>query len=489
MDVEFGELGGDPDLLDVESAHFAEVAAKIDAAVATLRKLTGLDGMRGEAVAALSRAAEEVAGQIALPKERYLQTGEALAAYSPALRNAQDAARVAAAHLAELEGAAKTTAHAAADAAQQLLLGAATMNPDDLEQAKTDAARAAHAAEHAAGELALWQRQWLAAQQEKAEAAARASARIVSVLAADGARLRDGVADVVGMFLHQEETGLAQAWHDLKTGAAGVGDWAVGVLKSSGFSKALKVMDWISAGLGIAALVLCWVPGLGQLLGAADGIAALLDAAGHLAQDSVEGRRGKVVEDVAFGLAGVFGGGALRVVAKNIASAARVTSTASRIVSTGRLSDQVTEIVDTVSSGGRLWKKLADAQNVRLVLAKAKALLPSWEDVGVIFKEGGKTIKHGSAEWAQESGQAVYRSIRDRSVSLQSVSDEMDVALKKFLGAGKEATADLGDGALSRPWKVVVGVAQSSATSFALHDHVDQVGKIDDLFHPGRKSG
>lgn len=473
MDVEFGELAGDPDVLDAESANYASVAAKIDAAVATLRKLTGLDGMRGEAIEALARTAGDVADQIALPKARYLQTGEALTAYSPRLRQAKDAARVAAAHLAELEEDAATTASASEQAAKKLLLGAATMNPDDLEQAKTDAKRAALAAESAAGDLAAWQRQWRAAQQEKAEAAAAASARIVAVLVGDAARVNDRLRDRVGAIWDSAEKDAAEFGKDVKS-----------ALTSSGFNTALGWMDKISAGLGIAALCLCWVPGLGEVLGAADGIAALLDAGAHIAQDAAEGRGGKAAGDAALGLAGVFGGGVLRVVAKNIGAAARATSTAGRLVNTGKLSVSVgSRFAHTTSSGERLISRITSGEKTRLFAAKVKALMPSWDDVGTVVKDGGKSIKAGSAEWAQDAGKAIYEGVSSRTLSVKLVGEEAGASLHKFLGVGDEAEAELRDGALSRPWKLTIGVAQAGTSAVALHEHAELVDRVAGAIH------
>ncbi|GAA4188121.1 hypothetical protein GCM10022288_14130 [Gryllotalpicola kribbensis] len=301
-DAEYGLLSGEPDEVESHAAKVAQVAEKIDAAVTALRKLQGLDGMQGKAIAKLSETAGKVADDIVKAKGRYVAAGAALAGYAPQLRQAKSDAHRAATQLEQLNGqlgTAKKRQSDAADAAQ-------TASDDDAQQAQQQKSLADAHVEGLSSDIAKWQRAWHRAAQSKDDAGNSAADQVHDADQHDG--LKDGWRDKI-----------SAAWHAV---TSHVKDF----LKSDLFDHLLSALDIVTQILGVVALVIAFIPGVDIAdFGLGPVLLALtaLDTAGHLAQDAAKGDGKAAIVDGVVGAVSIFGGGAVKVLAKNFVSVAR----------------------------------------------------------------------------------------------------------------------------------------------------------------------
>ena len=248
---------GDPAAVRAAGQGYEQVATQIQAAATNLRAIA--DGFRqcSEAIDEVQTKARRVADQIERARERYAATGAALVTYAGGLAQAQQIAQDA---LRQAQSAA-----AAQDNAQQdlcywngrsndLLAGRPMNAPTDLIAAngftrQADAAR---------------QDLFTTDQSLVAARAAMATAMTMRDDAAEAARA--SIEAVVSTDdLHDT------VWQDLNGGVQEAGLWV------------WDSWDEITAGLGVVALALCWVPVLGEFLGAV----ALLAGVVLLARDII----------------------------------------------------------------------------------------------------------------------------------------------------------------------------------------------------------
>lgn len=288
---------GDPAAVRDAARRYADVAQRITRAAQDLRAV-------GEGVVGTSQAVDEVraratetAERVAAAHDRYATTGAALDEYARGLEHAQSLAQ-------DARAAAQRAAQAVDDADR------------DVRRWARQATETVEAAQAAAYERLA------DAAREARDDAERALDRARDLLD-EATAVRDAAAqrarDLISRMLGAD--GLADSlWTALGRGASAVGSWFADV--GHWFWDNL---DGISAGLGVAALLLAWVPVLGQALAAA----ALILGAIQLARDvylalTTEAGWGSVAIGalglVTFGVGRVAGQG-LRIAANNARAA------------------------------------------------------------------------------------------------------------------------------------------------------------------------
>lgn len=273
---------GDPAAVRDAARRYDAVAQRITRAAADLRDVGA--GVVGTSLAVdeLRARAVETAERVAAARERYASTAAALGDYADDLAHAQSVAQ-------DALDAARRAARAVDDAGQ------------DVQRWARQAVEAADTAQAAAYErLAETARE---ARDEAERALCRARELLDEAVAlrdAAAQRARDLITRTLGA------DGLADSlWTALGSGASAVGSWFTDV--GHWF---YDHVDEIATVLGVAALLLAWVPVLGQALAAAALIAGALQLARdlHLALTTDAGWR-----DVALGALGLvtFGVGRL----------------------------------------------------------------------------------------------------------------------------------------------------------------------------------
>lgn len=273
---------GDPDEVRRGGNSYVEIARTIDRTVRGLRSLD-LDSTVSEAIDALGETARQVADDIARAEARYRATGNALVSYAAALASAQDDSLAA---LRRAQGAQGDASDAQQDRRRYLYLSETATDPADAlryERLANDAGADARHASAVAG----------AARQDIVEAAGR----------------RDRAADEARDRIENTTSGddLGDSWWD---------DWGKDVL-----AVVTDVAGAIAGIAGILALVVSWIPVIGQALAAAlllvAGIAALVNAIGNIVLASTGERSwGEAIISIIGAALSVIGiGGALRAVA------------------------------------------------------------------------------------------------------------------------------------------------------------------------------
>lgn len=230
---------GDPDRVEQVGRHYRQVAHAIETAAKKLREIAEHPDMRSDAVDEFRKTANEVADKISKAHERYDGVGAALIEYAQPLREAQALSLQALGEAKDAE-AAQLSANRAVDSAARAVstvpVGA------DTSDARSAHARALGAADAAGQALAVAFDKVERARANRDAAADRAKARVEDV---------------------KDSGGLNDGWRD---------DLA-GVVKSI-----VKIADIVAVVCGLLALLVGWIPVIGQALAAILGTIALIAA-------------------------------------------------------------------------------------------------------------------------------------------------------------------------------------------------------------------
>lgn len=274
-------IPGDPDTVRHGGHSYLDIARTIDTTVRGLRTLD-LESTVSEAIDALGETARTVADDIAKAEARYRATGNALVSYAAALADAQDASVTA---LQRAQSAQDAASDAQTERRRYLHLSESAADPADALRYETLADDAGRDARHASG---------------------TANAAHQDIL--DAARRRDVAAQSARDEIENTTSGdqLGDSWWD---------DWGKDVL-----SVITDVAGTIAGIAGILALVVSWIPVIGQALAAAlllvAGIAAVINAIGNIVLASTGDRSwGEAIISIIGAALSVVGiGGALRAV-------------------------------------------------------------------------------------------------------------------------------------------------------------------------------
>ena len=295
LDLGFDPVPGEPDVVLGGGRDYLGVADAIKDAEKKLRSLDLGSAVVSRAVDALNETSGKVADNIGKAEARYRTTGQALLTYAPALASAQQES------LEALTLA--TSARSAADSAshdKQHYLRLAADEPDP--------AKAVTYTNLADG---------LEAQTSGAHSQLGTAQGKVH----DAMSMRDRAAQAAIDDIHSitDHDGLHDSWWD---------NWGKDLL-----SVITDVAGWISTIAGVLALVVCWIPVIGQVLAAGlllvAGIAAIVNAIGNIVL-AITGDRSwtEAIISIAGAVLSVVGMGAAARVVGNVASAARINVTA-----------------------------------------------------------------------------------------------------------------------------------------------------------------
>jgi hypothetical protein len=245
----FGQdpVPGDPDLVRRGGQRYVEMAQTIERTARGLRSL-GLEGTVSEAASALAETANTVADDISRAQTRYRTTGDALVGYAEKLRRAQDESSTA---LQQARSAQADAEDAQVLQRRYLRLAGDAADPTETLRYELLAGDTGSEARGAQTRIAAAHATIVEAQGFRDRAAEEARAAIENTTSADG---------------------IGDTWWD---------DWGADVL-----AVVTDVAGWVSAVAGILALVVCWIPVIGQALAAAlilvAGIAAIVNAIGNV---------------------------------------------------------------------------------------------------------------------------------------------------------------------------------------------------------------
>lgn len=238
---------GDPDVVEAAGKHYVEVAEAIELAARRLRELSHHDSMKGKAVDEVREKADDVAGDIERAHTRYAAVGKALKDYAGPLRTAQERA----------DGALAKAVTAESDL--RAARGRQTSAQDALTRARQDdlnAAAGAPPADHSHLEQSV-----RTADQDvsTAEGTLRWARGEVDEAEDDWERAARTARDLISPVL--KSNGLDDGWRDnISKFVATLAKWA----------------GAIAAACGIAALLVGWIPVIGQALAAVLGAIALV---------------------------------------------------------------------------------------------------------------------------------------------------------------------------------------------------------------------
>lgn len=415
---------GDPGAVRIGGDRYVTVAVAIHSAADQLAKIAAIDGSASKAVDAIREKANSVAGSIDTARNRYETTGNALIAYASQLSQAQT----------ESEAAlrAAQNAQSAIDSAE-LDVRLATAALDDAEpadratqQLKLNRARDAVAAGDTA--LSRARADLQASIDLRDRAAQQAVAAIEEVTGSD----------------HLNDT----LWENLHL--------------SEVFSVISDIAGLVASVAGILALVLCWVPVLGEALAAvaliASAVKLIADVALALAGDGswAEVAWG-VVAVASFGIGRVFAATA-RGMTTSAAGVARLE--AGRVAATSAF-ERTAAGIPATSSAATIRALVGDAgaatsRTVARNMAGASRTLGSWGSRVVDAFRPTKLAADVSGGWRFATDASV------RSAAWTEVS-------ANFRGAGSNPqalfAATQADGGL------VNALARTSAVSPALVSH------------------
>lgn len=414
---------GDPATVELAGQHYGRVAEAISSAAQQLREIASLGGSTSKAVDAVRETAEEVAGKISRAHDRYQEVGSALTAYATELRQAQ------ADSLTALNAA--TNAQQAVDAAAGDVRGArqAIEDVDPAAPADPTAAAARQTAlsgardrlDDADAALEAARQDLQAAVELRDTAASTAISAIEGIIGSDD--LNDG-------------------WWE---------DWG------SKVAHALSaVAGAIASVAGILALVLCWVPVLGQALAAVALIAGVVKLAADVAlKMNGEGSWG----DIIWGVVGVASFGVGRVVGTTARLASRGAQGVARL-DAGRLA--ATSIASRTAAGlpssgssASVINQLVGTTSGALTRNQARTLAGQLDDVGRFGSSAGwQSLRPGAVFSDVRAGFDVATDAAARS----RVFSEGGAALSAAGGSARaQAAAMAGDGDL------VAAIAQGTA--------------------------
>lgn len=251
LDLTADPVPGDPAGVQASGRHYQEVADAIETAAQRLREIADHSDMQSHAVDAMRDRAREVADDIWRAHTRYRGVGDALAAYATPLMHAQDEAD--SARLAAIE------ARQRLEEAQARLVSAAS-SLDAAIRAAANAPEDAPPADHSGlrGGVRAASDDVASAQQELDSAKGRAQAACED---------RDLAAEQAIRAIQEVENSgdLNDSWWD-----------------DHGAQIVAEIARWagaVAAFAGVAALVVGWIPVIGQALAAVLGTIALIAAA------------------------------------------------------------------------------------------------------------------------------------------------------------------------------------------------------------------
>lgn len=242
-------------------AELADQAGRLDA-------ITSTDIWRGDAAAAFERIRAELPGTLRTVAERYALAGDAVAAYGRDLQSAQDTAVLALTRARDAQAQLASAAAGMEGVRQQFAANVDAADrwnaapPGEPPRAPTPVLSVNYAGLHSDAEEQLAAARSLLedARSVRDEAAALAASRVD-----DAARdeLENGVGSWVG--------------HQVRN----VGEW---VTELPGFDAVTAAAGEVAMKAGVAALVLSWVPIVGQALAVIAVVAGVVSLAGNLAK-------------------------------------------------------------------------------------------------------------------------------------------------------------------------------------------------------------
>jgi len=281
QEQQYEELAGDPDHLQTMAQHYLDIANAIKNSVTALDAIRDND-QQSEATDALGPAAGDLATDIERAENRYRVTAQSLLDYVPQLRSAKADAHTAVVNIRHWSEQVSTTS-TALDHANDAVDDAAD---DDKDDAKSKQTTAKNDAENARQQLQHWQEQWTAAANARNTAAETARGKIT---------------DVVEHHNNGLKNPTHHWWDGIVDFVASAGKWV------------WDHLDEISNWLGVASLLLGWVPILGDILIAATLLVGLL----KMLKDVLEGKGWKAILGDGIGLVlTAFGGNAVKFLAK-----------------------------------------------------------------------------------------------------------------------------------------------------------------------------
>jgi hypothetical protein len=281
QEKQYEELAGEPDHLQTMAQHYLDIANAIKNSVTALDAIRDND-QQSKATDALGPAAGDLATDIERAESRYRITAQALLDYVPALRSAKSDAHTAVVNIQHWSEQVSSTS-TALDKANDDVDDA---DDDDKDDAKTKQTTAKNNASNAKEQLEHWQGQWTTAADARNTAAETARGKITDVV-------------------EHHNNGLKNPTHHWW-------DSVVDFVKSAG-KWVWDHLDEISNWLGVASLLLGWVPILGDILI----VATLAVGALKMIKDIAEGKGWKAILGDGVGLVlTAFGGNAVKFLAK-----------------------------------------------------------------------------------------------------------------------------------------------------------------------------
>ncbi|WP_407343190.1 hypothetical protein [Pengzhenrongella phosphoraccumulans] len=298
--------------------EYARVATQIQTAAATLRAIAGGFDQCSEAISEVQAKAHKVADSIERAQERYATTGNALVTYAETLARAQGIAQ-------EALSQAQIAVQAQYDAEQDISYWS-RQEADLLDGAMTSAY--ANRVAIARNKLTLG---------DESLSAARVTLGTATAMRDEGA---EAAASLIKTVVSADDL-HDSVWQNLGGGAQEVGLWA------------WNGMDELAAGLGLLAMVLCWVPGLNAALGAV----ALIAGALVLVRDTVNASTGNGTwGEAGFSALALVTFGVGRVASQGVrmaASSARASSVARTATVAGKTRGAATSAARAVSLPAR----------------------------------------------------------------------------------------------------------------------------------------
>ena len=331
---------GDPITVVSTGHRYLAVAESIQAAADRLSEVADLGEMRSDAVDAIRDRAIEVAAKVRSARGRYVEVGSALTDYGQALDVAQRDSLEA---LVAAQSAQESVDQAAGTVARALsaLHDDAPLDAEDLASQQVALSRAR-------------------VRRDDADVAV-SRARLVLEVAVAG---RDQAAErAIGRIDTATDDGLDDGWWE---------NWGATVAHTLS-----SVAGIIASVVGILALVLCWVPVLGQALA----VVATLATAVKLVADVALAAHGEGTwGDVAFDAFGLVTFGAGRVLATAVRTAARGAQGAARLgagkVAAASVADRAAQGLPTTSSSSVI-KTLAGRTAARMSRNRARSVARS----------------------------------------------------------------------------------------------------------------
>jgi hypothetical protein len=326
-------VSGDPGSVRAAGEEYARVATQIQTAAANLRAIAGGFDQCSEAISEVQLKASKVADSIERAQERYATTGNALVTYAETLARAQGIAQ-------EALSQARIAVQAQNDAEQDISYWS-RQEADLLDGAMTSAY--ANRVAIARNNLTLG---------DESLSAARVTLGTATAMRDEGA---EAAASLIKTVVSADDL-HDSVWQNLGGGAQEVGLWA------------WNGMDELAAGLGLLALVLCWVPGLNAALAAV----ALIAGALLVVRDTVNASTGNGTwRDAGMSALAMVTFGVGRVASQGVRMAAN-SARASSALRTATVAGEATGAANATVRAGS-----AASAGVQSTRAAAKAAAPS----------------------------------------------------------------------------------------------------------------